>query len=555
MIVLWLSLALSVSGNSDATAQVVTSPARSTVLEVTDAGAFTRHVRGATVVDPATSQALTTGGALWSRSDGGQAWIGTAVSIGNRASQVFAEYDLNNEAAELFSVYDASPPSAAWTDATPLGTEFRNVDSAAASDTHVAVHQIVIGGNLSTRQAVVRKYSSSSATPDWTYTFAPIINAACRVGVSRDGQTIVAALMNDSAMQVEVAVFGPGSNVPVSYTTIPVPGNMRGFDLSADGSTLYFSALTTAHVFDVATTTVVFTTNIGASFDSHAISGDGSVFAFGNFNAMSVWERSGATYTNTHTATKGGANYCAQIDISDDSSTVAFGWYNFSNGLNAEIVALDVATKVETMSENVNGLGTFQNLVADISCSADGSRFAVGMWGDEAGTVDEVRLYARDQNTPLETLDLPGSVFDLDLSEDGQRVAAGSKAVHANTLGSGGRIDLLDAGGEDLIVRGKPSAGATVNFEVHAPAGKTVVLLTALDEQPPMVFPGIGTLHIDRTTITFTTLGLVPAGDVLTAPVGLPAGAGMIGQSRYYQVLTLFPRTLSTDWLKLTFLP
>ncbi|HVS19860.1 MAG TPA: hypothetical protein VMT18_14740, partial [Planctomycetota bacterium] len=159
---------------------------RSTTLEVTPAGAFVHEQFGSFQLD-ASTQALTGAGPLWSHASGGLGWIGTAVSIGNRASQVFAEYDLNNEAAELFSVYDANPPTAIWSDGAALGTEFRDVASADATDTHVAIHQVVLNGDLTTRQAVLRKYSSASGTPDWTHTFAPIINAGARVGISRDG--------------------------------------------------------------------------------------------------------------------------------------------------------------------------------------------------------------------------------------------------------------------------------------------------------------------------------------------------------------------------------
>src|SRR5439155_22012207 len=114
---------------------------------------------------------------------------------------------------------------------------------------------------------------------------------------SRDGPRIVAAVSNYNAGTVDIAVFSPASNVPTSYTSVAfamAPNEIRGFDLSADGSTLYFSAAANpvnAYIFDIATQAVVFSAQILASFDSHAISGDGSVFAFGNFNTMKVYEK------------------------------------------------------------------------------------------------------------------------------------------------------------------------------------------------------------------------------------------------------------------------
>ncbi len=561
MNVILLPLLLSVSTGAGATLATQSStsqPAQATALEITAEGAFLHRSRSELEVELAGTQGLTAAGSLWTHTSGVANWIPLAVSIGDLGGQVFAQYSLNNEAAELFSSYDSNPPTALWTNNTPFGLEFSQVDSASGSDVHVAMHQEVLGGNNLTRQAVVRRFDSSSSTPAWTYTFAPIINAGSKVAVSRDGSTIVAAILNDNTMSMEIAVFGANSATPLSYTVL-APGSsstLRGWDLSADGSTLYFTQGTVAHIFDVATTSVVFTTNIGGSFDSHAISGDGSVFAFGHFNWMKVWEKSGGSYTNTITKTLGGQVFCARIDISDDSSTVAYGWYFYNPGLTVQVNALDVATDTVTMSEQVSGVGGFQNLISDISCSADGSRFAVGMWGDEGNQAEEVRIYSSTQDAPIATVNLPGSVFKLDMSADGQRVVAGSKAVHANTMGNGGQVDLVDSGDQDFAVRGVPSVGATVNFEIHGTPGVPAFLIAApLPEDPPVTFPSLGTLYVKRSALTIYPLGPVPAGGVLTAPFSLPSGAGLIGTPQYFQAFFLAPRVLTADWAKLTLLP
>lgn len=552
-------LCLALCGSAAAQGTPLGGPnAERSTIEVTPQGAFLcRESSGAQVVSG--TQQATAAGALWSHGSGALGWIGGAVSIGNRASQVFTEYDLNSEAAELFSVYDADPPSAIWSDGTPLGTEFRHVASSDADDTHVSIHQVVLNGNPATRQAVLRKYGSSSAVPDWSHTFAPIINAAARTGISRDGQTIVAAVMDNNTFQVLIWVFGPGSGTPLSSGSVTVGNNnfLRGFDLSADGSTLYFSAGVTAYVYDLASHTVAFSTNIGASFDSHAISGDGGVFAYGNFNALSVWEKSGATYLNTHTVSKAGQVYCAVVDISDDGSTVAAAWYFYATGLSVAVEALDVPSKTISMTQTVTGTGGFQNAVGDVSCSADGQRFAVGLWGDQGNVAAELRLYDRAQNAPLATLNTPGSVFSIDLSADGQRVVAGSKAVHANTQGNGGRIDLLDAGGEDFILRGSPSIGSTISIELHAPPAATAaaLLVSKAEAVPPVVYAGIGTLYIDRTTLVISPLGPVTGGGVNTFPLSIASDPLLVGTSDYLQCLSLQPRTLSQDWVKLTYLP
>ncbi|MAE28655.1 MAG: hypothetical protein CMJ87_06680 [Planctomycetes bacterium] len=502
------------------------------------------------------AQPLTSPGSLWTHTDGGAAWIAKAVSIGDVSGQVFAEYDLNNESVELLSAFDTDPPTPIWTDTTPLGTDFHMVDSAAETATHVAMDQVTIGGDPMTRQAVLRKYTSSSATPDWTYTFTPLINAAGKVSISRDGGTIVAAIMNSNTASVEIAVFDPNSATPLSYTVLP-PGtsnSLRGWDLSSDGSTLYFTQSNVVHIFDVASATVTFTTNIGSGFDSHAISGDGSVFAYGRFNTMHVWERSGATYSNTFTDNLAGQVYCAQIDISDDSSTVAYGWYFYSPGLVVQVNAYHLPSAAVTMTDVINGMGAYQNLLSDIDCAANGERFAVGLWGDEGGLAEEVRVYSRSSDTPLLTKNLPGSVFDIDISADGQRVVSGSKSAHANSWGNGGQVDLVDVGGEDLMLRGAPRIGATVDLMIYGPSGDPTFFLSASTPQdPPLFFPAIGTLHVNRATVQITYVGVLIGGGEFSFP--LANDTNLVGTSLYGQVLFLEPRLLTSDWLKLTYLP
>lgn len=552
-----VATSLAVMVSSSALAQEALRPAESRTLEVNSQGAFVRRAEGWAAPSGAATK-TTAAGLVWERTDGGAAWIASAVSIGDRGYQVFAEYDLNSEAAELLSAFDSNPPTPVWSDGSPLGTEFRRVASADANDTKVVIDQVVLGGQLSTRQAVLRKYTSASSTPDWTYTFAPVINADANVGISRDGQTIVAAVYDNNQNEMEIAVFGPGSGVPLSYTVVALAPNdyLRGFDLSADGSTLYYSAGVTAHVFDVATQSDVFTANIGASFDSHAISGDGSVFAFGNFNSLTIFEKQGGTYVNTYTEVVPGQCYCAFIDISDDSSTVASAWTFYGNYLTVRVDAIDVATKTVTMTHTATGTGTLQNVPSSVSISADGSRFAVGSWGDAGNVVPECRIFSRSSNTPLLTLDLPGSVFDCDLSADGQRAVFGSKAVHANSFGNGGKVDLLSLGGEDLALRGVPRIGSTVQFDLYFAPGKNAFLMQSLAEDPtPTTFPGIGTLFIDRSTLTFSPAGVVPAGGIATKNLTIANNPALVGTSLYFQGFSVPPRQVSGDWIKMTILP
>lgn len=555
--VLLLSVSL-LQASSGHVAPPATDFARTTSLEVTADGAFQRELTRADLGQLGGSQELTTGGTLWSHTDGGAAWIGTSVELGNHGTQVFTEYSLNNENTELFSAFDVNPPTAIWSDGSSVGTESNMVASAAKADVHFEGNQLYLGGSGSTRQSTVRKFTSSSSTADWSYTFPTITAGSLKIAASSDGGTLVAAMMNTNTMSVEIAVFGPNSGTPLSYTVMPPQTSLslRGFDLSADGSTLYYSQGASAYVVDLANQALAFTTNIGASFDSHAISGDGSVIAFGSFNVLRVFKRSAGTYTNTLSKNLSGSTYCARMDLSADGSTLAYGWYFYSPGTTARVEALDVATGNITMTHDLVGVSGLQNTLGDISVCDDGSRFAVGVWGDGAGPVAELSLYSSTQNAPLLALNLGGSVFDVDISADGQRIVGGSKAVHANTFGSGGAVTLLDAGGQDFTMRGAPRIGTTPSLEIFGPANKPAVMLSAaLPQSPPAMFPGIGTLYVNRPTLVFTGLGSTDGNGQLTAGYPIANNPALIGTDQYLQVLFLSPRVLSNDWLKVTALP
>jgi hypothetical protein len=330
-------------------------------VEVTPQGAFYRPVDGALRQAPGNTSDLVSG-VIWTKTDGGLAWIPNSVAMGDFGSTVGAAYWLNNQSAQLFSSFDTNPPTALWTDNALLGSTDQHI--ACANKTNTVVSLAEFNQNTPSSTCVLSKYTTSG-TPDWTYTFAqPNINGG--------------------------------------------------------------------------------TAAINASFDSHAISGDGSVFAFGNFNEMSLWEKVAGVYTNTFNRTLSGSNYCGYIDISDDSKTVAYGFTFYDFYLKTQIEALDVPTHTVTMTDTpTSTVSSLQNIVSGVSISADGQRFAVGLWGDGSGPLAEARLYAKNQNTPVGTINLQGSVFCIAIAADGQRFAAGSKSVHANTFGNGGEVDLF----------------------------------------------------------------------------------------------------------------
>jgi hypothetical protein len=490
-------------------------------------------------------------GLAWSWSDGGQGWIATTVSLGLHGTQVFTETSKNAMSAALLSSFDVDPAAPIWTLPAP-GTEARKVVSAEDADLHVVVHEIVLG--LQRRAEVVAR-SSTSPTPRWTYAFATLITAGSDVAVSRDGSVVVAAISHDEVNQVDVAVLDAAQGTERSYTSIDVPGQLHGFDLSGDGTTLVFTAGTFAYVFDVATATVLLSTDVATPLDAVSISGDGSVIAFGGYNWLRVWERSGSTWAPTYTRYVPGSNYVSALDVCDDGSTIAYGFTYYDTFLTLRVEALDVPTKLVTMTEVAVGSGSLQDVVSDIAISADGQRFAAGTWGEASGAIAELRYYSRSQNAPLARVDLPGSVFDVAISADGQHVAAACKAFHANTLGNGGRIVLFDAGGEDIYLRGAPRLGTAPVFRVPGHPGRPAWLLVSeAAANPPTPFLG-GTLYLDRDRLETLPMGAVLPSGYAELPFTIAPLPALAGVTLYFQGLTMFPQRLSHDWLQVTLLP
>ncbi len=417
--------------------------------EVTPLGAFVRECAPASASGPTPLQSS---GTQWVHSDGGLHWVGNTVALGNHGSEVLAEYEYTNRAVELFSAFDANPPTALWSDAGIGNSDDHRVAQAESADVKLSMR---VYGYAATPYFQLAKYSSRSAgVPDWTYVFPTHVgNFNSRVAVSRDGNTIVAAACDTSSSRMDLAVFGPGSNVPLSFTTWQFPGlnnTVRGFDLSADGSTLYFCEYGNAanppyaHVWDVASHTEVFSTLVGATFDAHAISGDGQVFAYGLWGQVVVWKKIVGAYTNVFTVSGPGSSYLGGLDLSDDGSTIAAGWTIYSSWQQVEIRAIDVPTQAVTMAETVSSsAASLQNIVSGVSVSADGERFAVGLWGDGTGPVAEARVYSKHQNAPLALRNQNGSVFGVSISADGQRAAFGNHDVHANNSPTGGEIALV----------------------------------------------------------------------------------------------------------------
>lgn len=511
------------------------------------------------VLQPQVSALLTgPGSRLWTYSSAVENWIGRVVSVGNGGTEVLSQFGPLTDYIRMLSSYDGDPALPAWQVQESSPTLHHSVDSAEDHDRHVCLYDRPEPGNPTLRRVVLRKYERSQSNADWSYEWPVLTNGHPQLytRISKDGQTIVAVVHNIYTGKEDVAVFGPSSNAPLRTFSVDVLGPAKMIELSADGRILAVPGDIRLLLADTTTMATLFTTTLfSQNFLAHGLSGDGSIYCYGGNNFVKVLRRSATTgtYSLAYTNTLAGNCYCDHLDVSADGSTVACA-FNFTDNWNKVVVqALDLNTYALTMTDTVIGSGMLQNVCSSVSVSQNGSRFAIGLWGDELGQSPEVRVYERNASTPLWTYDLPGSVNELDLSADGRRLAVASKAVHANIVGGGGRIDLFQVGDEDISVAGQPHAGSAVTISTRGrPTSPAILLLAPSLANSPITFPTLGTLYLSRTTLSTLPMGTFDAQGLASVSLTLPA---TVGTTLYLQGYSSSPRRLGQSFLKVTTLP
>lgn len=538
---------------SSARAQV---PAERSVFVVDERGAHVEHTEGTTSLAPAPTPVLiASSGPLWSLGDAGEGWVARAVSIGDHGGSCFTEFDTAADRAEILSTFDTQPLSPLLVAPQPMASQDAHVDSAEDAPIHVACRQIPVSGLTGPRNTFVSCYDAVLPGSAWTYQFPIAGYGPAYARVSRDGTRVVAGML-DTTGQLHLRVFGSSSSVPTYQTTITIGPQMRAFLLSADGTKLYIASGSSCQVWDVDQHVSLCTFVLMTSLDSHAISGDGSVFTNGGFNTVNVYERQAAgNYAFTHQMTVPGQAVCTHLALSEDGSTIAAGFNLWDTNLGVRIQALDVPSKTVTMTDVAVGAGTLQNVVADVAISADGSRFVVGLWGDEAGLVDDLRVYRRDANAPIQTHAYPGSIYAVDMSADGSRVIAGSKAVHANQYAGGGSVDVYAVANEDFAVTGVPGVGDKLKIRMTTLPGAVTRLVLAPGPAPAPFQTPYGFLFVDRFTMWTLPLGVADLTGLVAGEYTIPTASAGVGSTLCLQGLTVAPRLFTRSWARMTVLP
>ena len=287
--------------------------------------------------------------------------------------------------------------------------------------------------------------STSDGTPDWSFSFPetdPNLPASSkRLAVSRDGSTIAAVVSDEPATQTsKLYVFEADTGAIRSTRTDPL--RMDAVDLTDDGSIALVTQDNLAALVDTSNGNTLFSVaGSGAGNIFYRISGDGNVFVTNGF-ALDVYKFDGTTYQRVIHFTQANNWFGGASIVSRDGSTVGSFAGNFTNWLTGEVFLFDVASAQMIGSYPVSGTGQYQGTPVGAESNDNGTVMAFASWGTEFHDWPEVMVFNRNVDL-IGAIEFPGSAFGVDVSADGQYVVGGSKAVHANQFGSGGRIELI----------------------------------------------------------------------------------------------------------------
>lgn len=505
-------------------------------------------------------------------SGGSESWSAKVLSIGSQGSEVFTCTGPLVDYTRIYSAYDSDPPQQTMHNSSIPETQRHRVDSAADADVHVSLYDLKASGPIGNlRDLVVNKYSASNL--DWSYNFPVQTNGHQNtfVAVSSDGKTILAGAENifnsfsfDIAFLSENYSTGTATTTPVHYS----PGGIfKSFGLSADGSTFFIAGTSTILVGDTATHAITHTVSV-PWLDSYkskvVISGSGRFMAYATDNKVQLLERSGSTYAlNTVYNIPGGPSYDSHLDFSDNDELLACGINYSPNTHQVRVAAFSLLGSTGPSllySDLLTGGGDFNDKISDVSAAANGKRFVVGTWGDDQNLIPEALIYSKNQAQPIGTVDLSGSVWDIEISPDGKSFAVGYKHVHANVFsGASTSYSLYEIGKRDFRMNGSPLLGNSLEFSLKLRPGTTgkLVCAAANPNYTPADYLGLGISYVDPGSWTILHLGTGGTDNIATRSfsTSAPHFASLAGQTLHFQGLALGRRKFSRDWVKATLIP
>jgi hypothetical protein len=289
------------------------------------------------------------------------------------------------------------------------------------------------------------EWNKTSFVPNWTFSWPSGYRGVGSNGVSisEDGTRLASVCAGSGDGILYVFDVATGDTVYTRHFN-PTSG-VYGVDLSDDGLVALVSTYDMLFIWDDGESRGTLG-NYGQT--TARISGDGSVVVMGDFNGNVKAYRWNAVghYYDLKIQDNTGHPWVTAVAVSADGSTVMAGTYQYNPSSSGKVLMYD--TTSSTPLWEYSNYGDYVNSVA---LTPDGSRGVAGSWGQYGGTFGEVlSVFERSSSTPifalLDDIDEPGSIFAVAISDGGDYVAAGGKAVHAREMGNGGQVYAIIIG-------------------------------------------------------------------------------------------------------------
>ncbi|RJP78525.1 MAG: T9SS C-terminal target domain-containing protein [Candidatus Zixiibacteriota bacterium] len=285
--------------------------------------------------------------------------------------------------------------------------------------------------------------AGAGPTPSWEYLLPAGYNSNVSVDVSDNGAYIaVVCKQEGTATGGKLIVFGSSSSTPLWEGDFTAGNQINGVEISEDNQWIAVGCYSNFYVFQMSTQTL-FATGPNYSQTMVGIDDDAEYLATGDFNGLiKVYRRVGTSYTQQWSNSLGG--WVTSVDISSNASTVLAGNLGF-NPYTGLARAFDIDGTVRW------SYSQYGDYVASVALSNDGSVGVAGSWGQYGGTYGDVfTAFTMSDGSVifrlLDDIDEPGSIFEVDLSDDGCYAVCGGKAVHARQFGNGGQSYSIELG-------------------------------------------------------------------------------------------------------------
>jgi hypothetical protein len=361
------------------------------------------------------------------------------------------------------------------------------------------------------------KWTSASSTPDWYFDIPPSYHVfqggvvEHNLALSGDGTHVILAVTNTTNNLIRIFQFAADNGTLLaSYTLHLDPQDyayVSSLDVSTDGSLVLVTSFHHAFLVDLKTQTIKWTSDIPRG----VISGDGStLISFAEGTTMSIivleWNATDQHYherwrqpflpwgwgvfVNEHS-----------VDISEDGSTIIIGCMgNISSPPVVQTKTVLFDSQSGRLWENTTHGHGF-DCIFDVRLSRTGGRAIVASQGDNLSSVDQLRVFDRNDSHPRFSIHVPWSMHSsVDITRDG---AFATAAADTGPFSGGSLLYSINASGLE------PTRNLTATFhggKVFTVHVKNDDNETATDIPWTMYITG-GILHL----VSYRAFGTIPS--------------------------------------------